>query len=170
MILIPPLARRFSTPIVSFFLPCFFPYFSFILPFYFPFSLFLYPFFLFLLHFPPFSLPLFIFFPQMTSADSFFLWGGDFPWKLDTWPNLWKLSISKNVEHIGLDLKPTGPVPHLCLFSTFEPVYVEWGKVSGPYSSWYGNPWCEIECGHHGPANLGVHPQASSGQGQHCHL
>jgi hypothetical protein len=45
------------------------PYFAFILPFYFPFSHFLSPFFLFLLHFPPFSLRLFIFFPQMTSAD-----------------------------------------------------------------------------------------------------
>ncbi len=45
------------------------PYFAFILPFYFPFSHFLSPFFLFLLYFPPFSLRLFIFFPQMTSAD-----------------------------------------------------------------------------------------------------
>ncbi len=47
------------------------PYFAFILPFYFPFSFFLSPFFLFippfylfLLHFPSFSLPLFIFFAQ----------------------------------------------------------------------------------------------------------
>jgi hypothetical protein len=37
------------------------PYFAIILPFYFPFSHFLSPFFLFLLHFPPFSLRLFIF-------------------------------------------------------------------------------------------------------------
>ncbi len=48
----------------------FLPYFAIILPFYFPFSHFLSPFFLFLslfflflLHFPPFSLRLFIFFP-----------------------------------------------------------------------------------------------------------
>jgi hypothetical protein len=53
------------------------PYFAIILPFYFPFSYFispffllLSPFFLFLLHFLPFSLHLFIFFPQMTAADS----------------------------------------------------------------------------------------------------
>ncbi len=38
------------------------PYFAFILPFYFPFSH-------FLLYFPPFSLRLFIFFPQISSAD-----------------------------------------------------------------------------------------------------
>jgi hypothetical protein len=44
-------------------------YFAFILPFYFPFSHFLSTFFLFHLHFPPFSLCLFIFFPHMTSAD-----------------------------------------------------------------------------------------------------
>jgi hypothetical protein len=56
------------------------PYFAFILPFYFPFSnylspffLFLSPFFLFLLYFPPFSLRLSIFFPEMTSADIFSL-------------------------------------------------------------------------------------------------
>ncbi len=44
-------------------------YFAFILPCYFSFSHLLSPFFLCLLHFPPFSLCLFIFFPQMTSAD-----------------------------------------------------------------------------------------------------
>ncbi len=49
------------------------PYFAFILPFYFPFSNFLFPFFLFLQHFPPFSLGLF---PQMTSADIFPPLGG----------------------------------------------------------------------------------------------
>ncbi len=52
------------------------PYFARILPFFFLFSLFLspvflflYPFFLLVLHFPPSSLLLFIFSPQMTPAD-----------------------------------------------------------------------------------------------------
>jgi hypothetical protein len=45
------------------------PYFAFILPSCFAFSHFISPFFLFILHFLPFSLPLFIFFPQMTLAD-----------------------------------------------------------------------------------------------------
>ncbi len=40
------------------------PYFAIILPFYFPFSHFLSPSFLFLLHFPPFSLPFHIFSPK----------------------------------------------------------------------------------------------------------
>ncbi len=45
------------------FLALILPYFALILPFYFLFSLFLSPFLLFILHFPPFSLSLFIFFP-----------------------------------------------------------------------------------------------------------
>jgi hypothetical protein len=54
----PPPTRHFSTPIVAF-CALILPYFSFIFS----------PFFLFLLYFLPFSLRLFIFFPQMTSAD-----------------------------------------------------------------------------------------------------
>ncbi len=46
-------------PYFAFILPCFFPFSHFLSPF----LIFLSPFFLFLLHFPPFSLPLFIFFP-----------------------------------------------------------------------------------------------------------
>ncbi len=37
--------------------------------FIFPYCIFILPFYFFILHFPPVSLPLFIFFPQMTSAD-----------------------------------------------------------------------------------------------------
>ncbi len=62
-----PLLRHVYCGLFALILPCF----AFILPFYFPFSLFLSPFFLFLssffflflLHFPSFPLPLFIFFP-----------------------------------------------------------------------------------------------------------
>ncbi len=73
----PPFWKRYFFPLlrhVVFWLPSW-PFclnsslFAFILPFYFPFSHFLSPFFLFLLHFLPFSLRLFIFFPQMTLAE-----------------------------------------------------------------------------------------------------
>ncbi len=94
IIFFPPLATRFSTPIVAFF-SLILPYFAFTLTFYFPFShflspflLFIFPFFLFLLHFPPFfSSPFHIFSLKWSLADIFSSppgWGGIFQY-IDPW-------------------------------------------------------------------------------------